>query len=197
MLWRNIMKMYDNILQKVRLYEEKRGIVYAKTDGKLYKGLKVFYILLFVYTMAMNSIFLLGAVLSETIFNALKNSVYTVFGLSIMLVVSLVVMRFKNTVWANILWAVLNVLSCVGLGFTFGVLLQDVIGFKASFYWRHLVPLCLMVIVTLALSFVALRAVFRTRKTYKKIIENLYTSYKASEDTVLSDEQWEEVLKNL
>ena len=191
------MKMYDNIIQKVRLYEEKRGIVYVKTDGKLYKGFKIFYILLFVYTMAMNSIFLLGAVLSETIFNALKNSVYTVFGLSIMLVVSLVVMRFKNTVWANILSAVLNVLSCVGLGFTFGVLLQDVIGFKTSFYWRHLVPLCLMVIVNLAFTFIALRAVFKTRKTYKKIIENLYTSYKASEDTALSDEQWEEVLKNI
>ena len=191
------MKMYDNILQKVRLYEEKRGIVYTKTDGKLYKGLKFFYILLFVYTMVMNLFFLLGAVLSETVFIALKNSVFTVFGLSMTLVVSLVVMRFKNTVWANILSAVLNVLSCVGLGFTFGVLLQDVIGFKASFYWRHLVPLCLMVIVTLALNFVALRAVFKTRKTYKKMVENIYSTYQASEETVLSDEQWEEVLKSI
>ena len=191
------MKMYDNILQKVRLYEEKRGIVYAKTDGKLYKGLKVFYVLLFAYTMVMNLLFLLGVVLSETTFNALKNSVYTVLGLSIMLVVALVVMRFKNTVWANVLSAVLNILSCVGLGLTFGILLQDVIGFKSSFYWRHLVPLCLMVIVTLAISFVALRAVFKTRKTYKKIVENIYTTYKASEDTTLSDEEWEEVLKNI
>ncbi len=191
------MKMYDNILQKVRLYEEKRGIIYAKTDGKLYKGLKVFYVLLFAYTMVMNTLFLLGAFLSDSVFKTLGNSVYTVLGLSAVLIASLVIVRFKNKLWANIAFLMLNIISCVGLGFTFGILLQDVIGFKASFYWRHLVPLCLMVILSVALTVVALRAVLKIRKTYKKIIENIYTTYKASEETDLSDEQWEEVLKNI
>ena len=191
------MKMYSNILEKVRLYEEKRGIVYAKTDGKLYKGLKVFYILLFVYTIVMNSLFLLGSFLSETVFNNLKNAVYTVLGLSVLLIASLIIMKFKNTVWANFVSAVLNILSCVGLGITFGMLLQDVIGFKISFYWRHLAPLCLMVIMTVALTVIALKAIFKTQKTYKKIVENIYTTYTASEETILSDEQWEEVLKNI
>ena len=191
------MKMYNNILEKVALYEEKRGIVYAKTDGNLYKGLKGFYVLLFVYTMVINLFFLLGAALSETVYSTLKNSVYTVLGLSIALIISLVLMRFKNTVWANIMSLALNVLSCVGLTITFGVLLQDVIGFKISFYWRHLVPLCLMVIVDIAFTIIALRAIFKTQKTYKKIVENIYTTHTTSEDTVLSDEEWEEVLKSI
>ncbi len=191
------MKMYDNILEKVAQYEEKRGIVYAKTDGNLYKGLKVFYVLLFIYTMVMNLFFLLGAALSETVYSNLKNSVYTVLGLSITLIISFVLMRFKNTIWANIISLALNVLSCVGLAITFGVLLQDVIGFKTSFYWRHLAPLCLMVIVDIALAVIALRAIFKTQKTYKKIVENIYTTHTTSEDTVLSDEEWEEVLKSI
>ncbi len=189
--------MYDNVLEKVKEYEEKRGIVYAKTDGKLYVGVKVFYILIFAYTMAINAMFLLGAVLSETVFNNLKNSVYTVLALSVLLVASLIVMKFKNTIWANVVSTVINILSCTGLGITFGVLLQDVIGFKVSFYWRHLVPLCLMVILTVVLCVIALRAILKTQKTYKKIVENIYQTYTASDDTVLSDEQWQEVLKNI
>lgn len=189
--------MYDNILEKVKEYEEKRGIVYAKTDGGLYKALKIIYILLFIYTMVMNAMFLLGAALSETVFKNLKNSVYTVLGITVLLIASLVIMKFKNTVWANIVSTVLNILGCTGLCLTFGVLLQDVIGFKISFYWRHLVPLCLMAIVTIALCAVALRAVIKTQKTYKKIVENIYENYTASEDTTLTDEQWQEVLKNI
>ena len=42
------MKLQQNILNRVRQVEEKRGIVYAKTDGKLYKTLKVFYIIFLV-----------------------------------------------------------------------------------------------------------------------------------------------------
>ena len=52
-------------------------------------------------------------------------------------------------------------------------------------------------IVTLALTVVALRAILKTQKTYKKIVENIYTTYTASEDATLTDEQWEDVLKNI
>ncbi len=191
------MKMYDNILEKVRVYEEKRGIVYAKTDGNLYKGFKVFYILLFAFTFVMNSFFLLGTLLSETLFTSLKDSIYTVAGLSVVLIASLVIMKFKNSIWANIVSLLLNLLACTGLCLTFGVLLQDVIGFKISFYWRHLAPLCLMALVSVVLTVIALRAITKRNKTYKKIVENIYTQYTASEDTTLSDEQWDEVLKNI
>ncbi len=192
------MKMYDNILQKVAQYEEKRGIVYAKTDGKLYKTLKVLYVLIFCYTMVMNTFFLLGTSLSETVFNALKNSIYTVIGLSVSLIASLVIMRFKNKIWANIVSLVLNVLSCTGLCFTFGVLLQDVIGFKVSFYWRHLAPLCLMVALSVALFIVAIKAILKTQKNYKKIVDNIYTSHSVSaEDSNFTAEEWDEILKNI
>lgn len=192
------MKMYDNVLQKVSLYEEKRGISYAKTDGKLYKTFKVLYVLVFVYTMVMNAFFILGNVLSETQFEALKNSVYTVLGLSAVLIASLVVMHFKNHIWANLISLALNILSGSGLGFTFGLLLQDVIGFKASFYWRHLIPLCLIVVLSVLLTVVAVRATVKTQKNYKKIVENIYNSHSISaQNSNFTAEEWDEILKNI
>ena len=40
------MKKYEGVLKRVREIEFKRGITYAKTDGKLYKGSKVLFILI-------------------------------------------------------------------------------------------------------------------------------------------------------
>lgn len=39
------MKKFDGVLKRVRMLEEKNGISYAKPEGKLYKTLKVLYIL--------------------------------------------------------------------------------------------------------------------------------------------------------
>ena len=51
------MKMQESVLKRVRMIEEKHGITYAKTDGKLYKALRVSYTLLFIYTMGINLLF--------------------------------------------------------------------------------------------------------------------------------------------
>lgn len=192
------MKMYDNVLEKVKLYEEKRGIVYATTDGRLYKGLKGLYVLAFVYTMVMNFFFIMGNVLSETRFENFKNSVYTVGALSLVLIVALVALRFKKHIVANAAAFVLNAFGSAALVLTFAKLLEDVLGYKASFYWRHLVPLCILVFLSLCLTIIAVRAILKTQKSYKKVVENLYLSHQtAAENTGLSDEEWDEVLKNI
>ena len=191
------MKMHSNILEKVRLYEEKRGISYAKVDGALYKGIKVFYIISLIYTFGVNAMFIFGSILVESIFETLKNSVYTVIALSFALVAAWVIMGFKKYVWAHIVSCVLNALSCVGLTFTFGRLLADVIGFKPKFYYCHLAPLSLSVVLSIILTIIAVRGILKTQKTYKKIVENIYEEYKATEENSLSDEEWGEVLKNI
>lgn len=192
------MKMYENILEKVRLYEEKRGITYAKTDGKLYIGVKALYIISLVYTFGVNLLFLLGSLLSETVFKALENSIYTVIALSVALIAAWVVMGFKKHLWAHIVAFVLNTLACVGLGITFGRLLTDVIGFKAKFYYCHLVPLSLAVLCSIILTIIAVRAIIKTQKTYKIVVENLYNAQKAEDDgKAVSEEEWDEILKNI
>ena len=86
----------------------------------------------------------------------------------------------------------------MGLGFTFGILLKDVIGFEVSFYWRHLVPLCLLLLLSVALFIIAVRAIAKTQKIYKKIVENIYSSHSISaEESNFTAEEWDEILKNI
>ena len=194
------MKYYSNILEKVKFYEERRGIEYAKTDGYLYKTLKVLYILALVYTFVINIFFVSGVLVSKTKFSVLQNTMYSVIALTVLLIGSLVIMRFKKSLWANIVSFAANILACLGLGLSYGVLLTDVVGFlgfKVSFFYRHLVPLCIMVLLTIWLTVIAIRAIVKTRKNYKKIVENIYSSYNVSaEDGNFTEEEWEEILKN-
>ena len=43
------MKMYDNVLRRVRMVEESDGLRYAKTDGKLYLALRIIFTVFFIY----------------------------------------------------------------------------------------------------------------------------------------------------
>jgi hypothetical protein len=119
MLWSFFMKINDEILQKVSLYEEKHGIVYAKTDGSLYKTLKGLYVLAFCYTMVMNFLFVIGNVMSEMRFEIFKNTVYMVLTLSAGLILSLVIIGFKKYSWAHIAGFLLNTAACMGLTVVF------------------------------------------------------------------------------
>ena len=197
------MKMQYNILQRVRQIEEKAGIRYAKADGRLYKTLKVLYVILFAYTMVMNLLYLLGTALvysGKEVFAEVKNSLIIVVVASIGLVAALVFARFKSKIWANITSMVLNLLSCIFLVLTFAQRLTDDLGFlgyKFSFYWRHSVPLLLIVAFSVWFSIIAIRATAKTQKQYKKVVENLYEKYNlASEIEQFSEEEWEEFLKN-
>ena len=197
------MKMQYNILQRVRQIEEKAGIRYAKADGRLYKTLKVLYVILFAYTMVMNLLYLLGTALvysGKEAFVEVKNSLIIVVVASIGLVAELVFAKFKNKIWANVTSAVLNLVSCIFLVLNFANLLTDDLGFlgyKFSFYWRHSVPILLIVIFSVWFSVIAVRGIVKTQKQYKKVVENLYEKYNlASENQQLSEEEWEEFLTN-
>ena len=189
------MKMYDNILEKVETYEEKWGIRYAKPDGNLYKYTKVFYILAYIYATAMNLFFVVGAWLS----NAPTRYVYTISGLSVGLIAALVLTAFKKSVIASICSLFVNALSCVCLVLTFAPVMENVTGgYVGAFYWRHFVPLCLVLITNACLNIIVIRANFKTCKIYKKIVENAYDTHHTSiEDEDLSEEEWDEVLKNI
>jgi hypothetical protein len=172
MLWSFFMKINDEILQKVSLYEEKHGIVYAKTDGSLYKTLKGLYVLAFCYTMVMNFLFVIGNVMSEMRFEIFKNTVYMVLTLSAGLILSLAIISFKKYCWAHIAGFLLNTAACMGLTVVYARQLEDVIGYKTSFYWRHFVPLCLMVLLNLVITVIAVRAILKFNKNCKTVIEN-------------------------
>lgn len=197
------MKMKYNVLQRVRQIEEKNGIKYAKTDGKLYGTLKVLYTIIFAYTLAMNFLFILSNFIvyygSEN-FDSAKTPLVTVTTATLLLIVAFVIMRFENKVWANYASGIINVLVALVLMLTFANLMEDslgLFGYVYSFYWRHAIPLLLIAVFAVWLTVIAIRANIKTIKQYKKVMENIYAQYNLSaENEQLSEEKWEEFLEN-
>lgn len=191
------MKMQESVLRRVRMVEEKNGIRYAKTDGKLYKALRVFYAIVFAYTMAINLLYIAGMALvygGTDNFKNVSNSLISVCVCTAVIIAGFVLSFFRFKLVAGII----SIVPEIFLIPVFGSVLSDSLGFmgfKISFFWRHLVPLALLVILMTATTFIAVRARIKTEKQYKKVTDNLYKLYKAS-GAEISDEQWEEFLNN-
>ena len=191
------MKMQESILRRVRAVEEKNGIKYAKTDGRLYKTLRVFYIILFAYTTAVNLLYIVGMTyvyLGTDNFKNVVNSIVTVSICTALIAVGFVLSFFRFKLAAGII----SIVPEIFLIPVFGIALSDslgFLGFKASFYWRHFAPLELLVILMIFTTVIAVRARIKTEKQYKKVTDNLYKLYRQNGNDI-SDEQWEQFLNN-
>ncbi len=190
------MKMYESVLTRVRTVEQKNGINYAKTDGILYKTLRVIYSVIFFYTVIINLLFIAGMFLvryGTDNFKSVKNLLVSVCVCTGVMLAGYVMSFFKFKLTAGII----SVLPEILLIPLFGSAMKDTLGlfgFKYSFYWRHLAPLLLLVILTVILTVIAVRARVKTEKQYKKVTENLYKLYNVTvgnESDGITDEQWE------
>ena len=189
------MKMQESVLKRVRMIEEKHGITYAKTDGKLYKALRVSYTVLFAYTMGINLLFICGMLLTRLgtdNFKSILNSLITVSVCTVLIIAGYILSftRFK------LVSGILSVLPEILLIFTYGTMMKDslgVLGFTPSYFWRHFAPLLILVILMAATTVIAVRARIKTEKQYKKVLDNLYALYSVNTNDI-SDEQWEAFL---
>lgn len=190
------MKMQESVLRRVRMVEEKNGIKYAKTDGKLYKALRVLYIITFAYTMGINLLFMAGMLLvygGTDNFSGIANSLISVCVCTAVIIAGFVLSFFRFKFSAGIM----SIVPEIFLIPVFGAVMKDdlgFMGFTASFFWRHLIPLLLLVILITATTVIAVRARIKTERQYKKVADNLYRLYKESSADI-TDEQWEDFLK--
>lgn len=188
--------MQESVLMRVRMIEEKNGIKYAKTDGKLYKTLRVLYIITFAYTMAINLLFIAGMLLvygGTDNFKNVANSLISVCICTAVIIAGFVLSFFRFKFAAG----VMSIAPEIFLIPVFGAVMKDdlgFMGFTASFFWRHFAPLALLVILMTATTVIAVRARIKTEKQYKKVTENLYKLYQSTGGDI-SDDQWEEFLK--
>lgn len=197
------MDMQYNILKRVRQIEEKNRIYYAKIDGSLYSGLKITYILICLYTLIINFLLAAGLIVHpHTKHNAdnIRNLIISTIVVSVFLIAGLIIIKFREQLWANITFVAVNFLSSVFLLLTFAKELKDGIGFlgyNLKFYWRHAIPLTLIAILSIWLFIIALRDILKTQKEYKKVVETIYKQYLASApEGQTSEEEWQKYLKN-
>lgn len=191
------MKMHESVLRRVRMVEEKNGIKYAKTDGKLYKTLRVLYTIAFIYTMGINLLFIAGMLLvygGTDKISGVLNSLISVSVCTAIIIAGYVLSYFRFKLSAGIV----SIIPEIFLIPVFGAVMRDslgILGFAASFYWRHLIPLALLVILMTATTVIAVRERLKTEKLYRKVTDSLYEIYQSS-GAELTDKDWEEFLNN-
>ena len=190
------MKMYDGVLKRVKQIEAKNGIIYATPDKNWFKAIKIIGIIAFSWTFLMNLFYAAGSLM---IYSAKENpeavygNILPIIACTGVLIAGLVLCCCKKYLLSAILSSAASVVILVlitpistdSLGF---------LGMQSWYYWRHLGPLAIIIIATVIMAIIAVRAELKVKKLYKKVVDNLFIQY--GDVSQLSDEQWDEFLQN-
>jgi len=199
------MKKYDGVVLRAEMLEYKKGIEYAKPQGRLYKWLRGLYTLVFVYTFFINLFFVCGMLLNIDAgirtFSDVSQNVLTVSIATVIALVAVVLMYCKQYVVSGVLGA----LSLPVTLFVFAPLLKEDMypiegwfGYKESFFWRHFIPVAVLVFFAVFMTVIVIRAKVLFGRTYKKVCDDLFEKYKSElgEDEITTEEGWEKYLSN-
>ena len=193
------MKKYEGVLKKVYEYESKRGITYAKPDGALYKTLHVLYVMIFIWSFIMNSFTALSFMMRySTIGNkgTIRNIIFTLIVGSLSMLAGCILSRLKCYISASITTIIPIAVLLPLYMLSFRNNLDGLWGYSYPFYWRYLLPLSFIAILMVWMTVIALRARHKTNKQYKQIVERLFEENFANDEDSVSEEEWDEFLKN-
>lgn len=201
------MKKNENILKRVEQYKYKRGISFAETDGKFYKGLRIFATLMFIYFMAFNMLYVLAELMilgmEQVKFDAVKDAFLPIAICTVLIIAGYVLNCTRLRLWGcfvcmppliiNLIVFFRIVKQATGSS---GVVdtTSYILGMPPYFYYRHLIPTVLLLIAVIFMAAVDIRARVKNNKLYNHIMENLYVQYKAGNKSDLSDAEWQEFL---
>ena len=199
------MKKYDGVLKRVREVELKKGVVYAKPDGRLYKTLRLFFLLAFIYNFFMNLFYVWGMYLHIDAGHYKREAVFanviSIVICTVLSIIGLILLYCK----VHLISGVLNVVPLLVTVFIYAPLLKaDVLtqesffGYKEVFFWRHLIPVAVLVTLAVWMTTIAVRAKLISDDMYKKVVDDLFDIYKIDhkEEEIVSAEGWENFLKN-
>lgn len=198
------MKKHIGILKRVDQIEEKYGIKYAAPTGKLFKGLRIFYTLAWIYTLGINLLCFAGYMLrldynrENLDVQRICNELWLIGICTALLTVGFVLMHTR------IKWLGLGIsippIPFLVVNFAQG--LKDDFGFwglNPKYYWRHFAPLVIMFILLVWMLVIYIRWICKKNSQYRRITENLYNTYRLSiedDSNRITEEQWEEFLEN-
>lgn len=192
------MKKYNAVFDRVNFIESKYGIKYAKTEGRLFKAIKVLFILSFAYYMITNLLVILGISItySDPNFSSEgKQFFWTVLICSAVSVIGLVFVCCK----LNISGSIISVLPLPFIIFSYANQMKEIsglFGLKLSFYLRHAAPIVLIAVFAFIMLIIAVREKIKYDKLYKKVLNSIYTQYNSKDGASLSDEEWDEIINN-
>lgn len=182
------MKYSCEDLKKIYRYEEKRGIRYAKSDGKLYKFLLLFGFLSWLWMATTELLYILGKTLLISGGSGKIDNVFIALLVSLVLIALSVLfyaLRLRVTAFAvSIIGGVLSVLSFARItrvgdsvssaGGTISEFDQGYFGLRKIFYWRHGIPVLLVTVLFASLIVIIVRERRIMKREYEAITENSY-----------------------
>lgn len=184
------MRYSESDLSKIAQYEEKRKIKYASVKGKLYERLFILGIISWAYMLFTSFSYIVGRVLTIAAGIDKRDNAFVsilVTASVCLLSILLYIFRLKIPFFAvNIAFAVANFISFAGIcgvddsvtsaGSTITEYDQGYFGLKKMFYWRHGIPVILLVIIFSVLIFIIVRERIIIKKEYELISKNTYES---------------------
>lgn len=193
------MKKYEGVLKRVREVEAKRGIYYAKTDGKLYKTLKILYTVILVWSFLMNTFTALGFMMrySYAPTTEIRNIIITISAATVVLILGYIF----NCVKFYLAGAISSIASIVVIMALVTNIFKDslgLMGLAVPVYWRYIAPLTIIFILVVWMTIIAIRAQKKTDNMYKKVLENLFDEQTAKNDDCkpISEEDWDAFLES-
>lgn len=188
------MKKSQNILEYVEKYKYKYGINYAVDGGKLVKTLSVFTAIAWVYSFFMLAISILSFVLNFGA-GALNYSDFsTVFITTIICTVSMIAAAALFVCKQKIIGLAVAIITQPFIVFTYMPISRYGTGYVAGFYWKYVIPAVILILISLVLLIVLVRAKVKTNKIYNTLVAGLYKQYGTKDGEKLTEQEWQEFL---
>lgn len=189
------MKYIKNISERVLAAERRAGVVYAKTDGKLYKWTKILFYIALTVSLIMSLLYVLGRINIgyDLLSNNQKTFVITNAVILLFWIAAMVFTRLKKDLIALILTLFPGIVALLTLQNDSRNTGEFNAGINADFWIRHFVPLFLAVCLIFLATYIRLRESFRFKRAYLNMVNRIYEQYHTEE---INEEKWEEFLKD-
>lgn len=197
------MKYIKNISDRVRAAENRAAVIYAKTDGKLYKWLKRLYVVFLMLSVVTSLLYVGGRwshIYEKTklgfdipYLSQIKTSILTVGICSLVWIIAALLIKFKGEIISAILTVGAGVVSCAALIDASQNTAQFNEGINDNFWYRHFIPLIIAVFFIVWMIIVKLRAEIKFRRAYINMTNRIYEQFHTED---ISESDWEHFLKN-
>ncbi len=204
----------DMIEKAIEKYKYKRGLSYHTPNDALYRRLRLFLLLSFLYFFVFNIFYLLGVwvqlssaskenytfVLKDfkpTAIPALISTVFALLGLVFSYFKKLKIFRIPVQPVATVTIsaaALVNLITYFKAIKTVHYDLDEhryVFGIQTFFIWRNFIPCALVMLFGIWMSVLYFRAIKFDHIIYDEVTENLYERYQKGDIKGYTDEEWE------
>ncbi len=194
------MKKYPGILKRAELVDWRSGRVYAKPDGTLFKSLFVLSSLLILYTFFINLFYVLGLNIIYQDTKEYKQLLFPIVSVAVanaLLIASFILMKLKRRVVSAILAIIPSSFLIVFFGFLSKAEVGEdsFLGFLPLYFWRHFIPLFFILLFSIWMIAIIVRAKRKFNRVYKETEELLYSLYKENNPNA-SEADWVEFATN-